>query len=171
MSILKQFKYVCMGISMLSKKRYVHQDIKVENLVYNGKRLFLIDFGLMTRDPYADRYMLKQDYIVFPPEYKHYVYGKKCSSYVFKNFTNMNILGTIKSIYPEYKTDLENIRSYPHDKIDVYSLGIVLVILYKWSGVNNKQVEQLIRGMICFDPAKRWSAEAASQFISDKFYV
>ncbi len=160
--ILEKMKYICLGIKYLIQNEYVHQDIKLENLVYNSKKLYLIDFGLLThfKDIQKNISFLKYDYIIFPPEYKRFVYHDKFVPYFLKNFNNSTILGFIKKIYPTWKDDLKikNYEIYP-DKIDIYSLGIVLTILYKWHGKQNSKIEELIKGMICFDPKKRWNID------------
>ena len=59
-------------------------------------------------------------------------------------------------------TDLDALRrkpTYPTEKLDIYSLGMVFVQLYKWSKKTDIRIEELICGMICFDPVKRWDID------------
>jgi serine/threonine protein kinase len=171
MDIIRKMKYVCQGIDMLLKHGFVHQDIKLENLVYNGNKLFLIDFGLMSRtsDVYLDKSFLKFDYMAFPPEYKRKYYGVEFERLFWKNFQDQPTVNFLKKIYPDFKQDLIELRlrpSYPCDKIDLYSLGIVILILYKWYGKRDEKIETLIRGMINFNPKKRWNInEVISYFV------
>lgn len=166
--IMRKMKYICMGIKLLIESNYVHQDIKLENIVFNDKKLYLIDFGLMThsKDIYKHREFLTYDYVPFPPEYKHYAYKNKFEGYFYKNFYSEKLWAFIKSIYPDYKQDLLNIKTYPFDKIDIYSLGMVIVQLYRWYKKKDERIETLIRGMICFDPEKRWNINMIIDFIS-----
>jgi serine/threonine protein kinase len=158
-NILNKMKYICLGIKKLIDHKYVHQDIKLENLVYNKTNLYLIDFGLLAsfKDIHKHSEFLKYDYIPFPPEYKKFIYHNKFIPYFLKNFSGSTIFGFIKKIYPTWKEDLQTLdaKIYP-DKIDIYSLGMVILILYKWSDKKNNKIEELIRGMICFNPVKRW---------------
>lgn len=159
LSILKCMRYLCDGLKLLVNSKYVHQDIKLENIVYNGDRMYLIDFGLMTKTTqiYKEAKFLEYDYPPFPPEYKHYAFGAN-----FLNNNKFEIPTIIKSYYKDYKADLADLikhPSYPTDKIDTYSLGIVIAQLYHWSRKKNTDIEELICGMICFNPSKRWDID------------
>ena len=112
---------------------------------------------------YKNAHFLEYDYLPFPPEYKHYAFG---------NLSRFNIPRFIKTYYKNYKLDLKDLvkkPSYPTDKIDTYSLGIVIAQLYHWSRVKNNDVEQLICGMICFNPMKRWDIDMILEWFKDRF--
>lgn len=161
--IYKNLKYICYGIKTLLDNHKVHQDIKLENIVYDGKKLYLIDFGLMdkTSGIYKNKSFLKYEYLAFPPEYKRYVYDKNYQSYFLNHLESKSIFYFIKKhIYPDYKEDLTILKekpTYPTDKIDIYSLGMVLAQLYRWSNKENKKIAYIIKNMIRFDPSKRWN--------------
>lgn len=173
--LLKQMSFVCRGLAKLSSHGYVHQDIKLENIVYNGKKMYLIDFGLMNRasDVYNHKDVLEYDYMAYPPEYKRYVKKEGLLSRFKKNFEGTNLLGHIRNYYKDMEKDLKSLASspsYPTEKIDVYSLGIVLAYIYRWynrSGKSLQEVEELIRGMVCMDPKKRLTAKQALARLDD----
>jgi serine/threonine protein kinase len=142
-------------------------DIKVENLVYNGKKLYLIDFGLMKHESKVYKSLYEFDYPTDPPEFKRYLSKDKFIPRFKKNFEGSNLLVHISTYYKSMEKDLKALLShpsYPTDKIDVYSLGIVIAQLYKWyrrSGPALPQAESLIIGMVCMDPERRYTAEQA----------
>ena len=175
--LLKLFSHICNGINVLCKNNLVHQDIKLENIVYNSKqnKLYLIDFGLMTHKSQIyikeNAGFLNYNYVAFPPEYKCYMYPDSFAIFYkmfAKNFSR-SFFAFIKRIYKNYRADLKLLHSskkYMPDKIDVYSLGMVLVYLYQKFEMKDKAVETAICNMICFDPVKRWSAAQAAEFFA-----
>lgn len=168
-AIMTKMKSLLEGISILLENGYVHQDIKSQNIVYNGKNIYLIDFGLMIKksELYKNDSFLKYTYLAFPPEFKRNYYGQKFIPEFFKNLGPY--LSFIKQIYPNYLKDLQALKaqpSYPADKMDVYSLGMVIMEVYMNYKYHNKTIESLIKDMICFNPAKRLTADA----ILKKYY-
>lgn len=167
--LLKQIGHICFGLTRLTANGYVHQDVKLENLVYNGKKMYLIDFGLMNRssDIYKHRDILEYDYMAYPPEFKRYLQKGRLLLRFKKNFEGTTLMSSIKEYYKDMEKDLRSLAdspSYPTEKIDVYSLGIVLAYIYRWycrTGKRNTDVEALIRGMVCMDPKKRLGAPQA----------
>ena len=162
--IMGKMRFLCKGIKVLLEHNLVHLDIKLENIVYNGDRLYLIDFGLMSPEHivYKRPSLLKYDYIPYPPEFKRYERGESYIKYFNKNFENTHLLSYIKKFYKTWMIDLDALRrkpTYPTEKLDIYSLGMVFVQLYKWSKKTDVRIEELICGMICFDPVKRWDID------------
>jgi serine/threonine protein kinase len=45
---LKKLTEVLKGLELLLKNGLVHRDIKIDNILYNGEKIILIDFGLLT---------------------------------------------------------------------------------------------------------------------------
>ncbi len=45
---LKSLLEVLKGLELLLKNGFVHRDIKMDNILYNGNKIILIDFGLLT---------------------------------------------------------------------------------------------------------------------------
>lgn len=168
--LIKNMKFVCRGIKMLIDNKLVHQDIKLENLVFNEEKLYLIDFGLMaTFDKvYKQKEFLKFDYLPFPPEYKFVIF-KNFKNIFLKHLKSHQIFRLIKKIYPNYMDDLSLIDSVDASKIDIYSLGIVLLHLYRWYGKTHKTLEKLILGMICFDHKKRWDIQTCISYLDKHF--
>lgn len=187
-SILKSFKALIEGLKLIINKKYLHVDIKPENILLHDKRIYLIDFGLMTKidDIYEKEYILTHDYPYYPPEFKYIIYKNKFVSKFLKNFEykiliNNNRINIYKALieYLDYTIDeqLEDIKNLTKlslrklklysDKIDIYSIGIVLLLFYIWSdshknssnSVNSKKVKDLIKQMIRFDPEKRISPD------------
>jgi len=163
-AIMTKMKNLLEGINTLLENGYVHQDIKSQNIVYNGKNIYLIDFGLMIKksELYKNDSFLKYTYLAFPPEFKRHYYGKNFIPEFFKNI-GPTYLKFIKIIYPNYLRDLESLKSlasYPANKMDVYSLGMVIMEVYTHYKYRNDTIESLIQDMICFNPAKRLTADA-----------
>ena len=56
------------------------------------------------------------------------------------------------------KLSLRDLNLYA-DKTDIYSIGIVLLLFYIWSGANskkkNEKIKDLIKQMVRFNPQKR----------------
>lgn len=165
--LVEQMRYVCRGIIKLQTHDYVHMDIKVENLVYNGKKLYLIDFGLMKHKSKIYGSLYEFDYPTDPPEFKRYLSKDRFVARFKKNFQGTNLLLHIGTYYKDMEKDLKSLLShpsYPTDKIDVYSLGIVIAQLYRWyrrSGPVLPGIESIIVGMICMDPSRRLTANEA----------
>lgn len=76
-SFIKLFDQLLDGMLILQKGKKIHRDIKPPNVLFNGKKLSIIDFGLSTNFDtlysLENRDIMNQMYLYFPPEY--YVYG------------------------------------------------------------------------------------------------
>jgi serine/threonine protein kinase len=185
-SILKSFKPLIEGLKLIINKKYLHVDIKPENILLHKDRIYLIDFGLMTPiyEIYNKEYILTHDYPYYPPEFKYSVYKTKFVNKFLDNFEfKMLINNTRVNIYKAFiyylgytideqledlknltKLDLKDLKLYS-DKIDIYSLGVVLLLFYIWSrshkstSDNSSKIRNLIKQMIRFDPQKRISSD------------
>jgi serine/threonine protein kinase len=195
--IFLAFKPILLGIQKFNNRdpspNVVHLDIKPHNIMLLRSKLYLIDYGLLSAHDevyQANRtQILSSDYPWYPPEFKAYLF-KNAGEYdkLFKrvndNFINVDpVIGkaivTILKMNP--KNDFEAFynskipkKQYIDfaNKIDVYSLGIVLLQLYLWSNYHRKQytrpskyntikghIIELLKGMIQFDPRNRMSIE------------
>jgi serine/threonine protein kinase len=92
------------GLKRINAKGLVHCDIKPNNILYNGKKLFLIDFGLITKSTklYHRRndFMLSYDYPYYPIEFKLYVayvlkHAKSMHPFQLRKMMDMNFKGSL----------------------------------------------------------------------------
>jgi serine/threonine protein kinase len=188
-NMLKLMKPVFLGLKQMIAHGYVHQDIKPQNMLYKNNRVYLIDFGLINTSSriYVEdqRYILKYDYPYYPPEYKLWVYSNSFTTFYNRVLNNYqfitvvnnkkyNLLNVIQSMGIDIKKELKDAYSLSANrymqpfKVDIFSLGIVLLELYVWSGIFDKtyvknskanEVNNKIRNFICdmirFDVSKR----------------
>jgi serine/threonine protein kinase len=94
--IFKLLKPILYGLKALNEEGYCHLDIKPENILFDGKRLSVIDFGLLSKSDKIfvdgnEKYLLF-DYPFYPPEFK--LYG----SYLLKKGKIPNLV-TFKSLW------------------------------------------------------------------------
>lgn len=166
------------GLDKLGKAGYAHLDIKPANILYNGKKASLIDFGLMdhkhsifTSDTL---YLLKYDYPFYPPEFKLYALARastKPPSFAefkttfMKNFAHMRTLppwssaSVDKSLKPFYNTirfqtdgfseaKLDHEMNTFDDQVDSYSLGMTLHIIYEYLELDMVRESELVHVFI-----------------------
>jgi len=183
--LIKTIEPLILGIKKIHKHGYVHLDIKPGNILHDFKKSYLIDFGLMTltTKTYQKTHYLSYDYPYYPPEFKAAIGQSKGQSYeefvskfllnfkysshvthsAFEEYLNYTILEQKKDLQALYKAS--NIETYT-DKIDIYSLGVVLMSIYVYGyNLNFKiiptEFTKIIKGMVCFNPKKRLSIEDA----------
>lgn len=95
-TFIKYFKMMApifKGLTLFQQNCIIHQDIKPDNIVYDGSHLYLIDFGIMShvdkhyRVP-TNKNMLSADYPYFPPEYKviKYMSSKRSLEYIISRY-------------------------------------------------------------------------------------
>lgn len=178
------------GISKLHKAGYIHQDIKPANmLISNKSKLSIIDYGLMEKTKnifVSSNYKgLEYDYLYYPPEFKLFAYKSSLSKFYYAAIRNYDygyfkdivedILGiNLKDELISMFSDKKKEKMYDTAKVDVYSLGIVILELYVWSGLYAKKckintsnydfknnIEMLLRKMIAIHPHKRASIAQA----------
>lgn len=168
---------VIIGINKINQQKYAHLDIKPDNILFDGKKMYLIDFGLVKN--YKSIYVKKNNYILshnypfYPPEFKAYV-NKSLKEFVTSFYANFYYtftlqggrkinVGSALSTYINYSEDeqrndlrelFKNKRKYSN-KIDTYSIGMLLLLLYIWCDVSDIRCAQLIKNCLSFDPSKR----------------
>ena len=188
--LVKNLEPILQGISTLIEHSLVHGDIKPANIMVTKSmdKIALIDFGFLThtKDVFAKSRMniLMADYPYFPPEFKlKYCHPQQGFDFfyekVIRNFNaNRKVARAFVTVLRmNTKDDLESLFTrkntlFEASKVDVYSLGIVLLELFLWSGWAQKQyhrkvghavmrdnVLELIRGMIHFDPIQRFTID------------
>lgn len=192
------------GIQRVNEMGYVHQDIKPDNIMMGtslkskseDKKAYIIDFGILdvkesiyTNDNIA---ILKYDYPYFPPEYKIFAmvnnstFNKFYDSYMSNfNFGFMfndrrqfigNYLNDFGLDIKSVLKDLYKSPAYDVNKIDVYSFGIILLMVYLWAPPPKKHqtdVKTYIASLIHPDPRQRSTPEKALEMHKDimiKFY-
>jgi serine/threonine protein kinase len=77
MKVFRAMGPVFSGLQRLNKAGWFHLDLKPGNILFDGKRVFVIDFGLMEKGSKVYRMdnvrKLGFDYLYYPPELKMYV--------------------------------------------------------------------------------------------------
>lgn len=187
--IFSQLFSVIKGLKALNDHHYIHADIKLDNLMMNKGKLYLIDFGIAQLETSifnlkTRNYLLSADQVYYPPEFK--AFTKKHKSFEgFHNFylqTWKNdewLFNVLKDIHRDtYDTDIKNVfRMTKRDiiqqahKTDTFSLGIELLELLLICRIhktknNTKFINMyidLIRGMTRLDPTKRFTADQVYQ--------
>jgi len=153
------------GIQKLLDKNIVHQDIKPANILINDKnKISLIDFGLMTNKVYDDSniHILRHTYPWYPPEFKIYTSSSPSFDNIYLRFRrnfNPNDWMFLKIVLPNLKQSLQKAYLdpiYDQKKVDIYSLGIVLMQMYFKCHVKNMFVLGLISRMIDPDVSYRY---------------
>ncbi len=191
--IFAQMHSVIKGLKSLNDHHYIHADIKLDNLMMNKGRLYLIDFGIAQPETTlfnlkTNHYLLSADQVYYPPEFK--AFTKKHKSFEgFHNFyleTWKNddwLFNVLKHIHRDtYDTDIKNVfKMTKRDilqqahKTDTFSLGIELLELVLICRIhptknNAKFLDMyvdLIRGMTRLDPTKRLTAtQVYQQYLS-----
>lgn len=152
--VLQDMNDIMKGLIQLHKKKWIHHDIKSDNILYNNKpfQLFLIDWGTSTRfsDVYNEEYhkWFEANNPNHPPEYKsyaHYKYDFQWKDDFATEYANNVYIFTLLKIQPDYmvmlnranehiqhqlktKGDKFLIRLAP--KVDVFAIGLVLSQIY-----------------------------------------
>lgn len=200
------------GLELLNKNGIIHRDIKKNNVVFDEttKQLRIIDFGLSTRNTNitdsVHSNLLHSPYFVWPMDYYIYHRLKKNSSditpkYLTALFYSFDyIYGNTEYFFSKNKkyldelykflktTDLDSVKDDIFYKIDVFSLGYLL--LDDFTDCMNKVVKTTIKldepskikdetykiltsikqkfynilsNMMNFNPVKRWDISTASR--------
>lgn len=195
MKMMQRMKPILEGLQRMKDMfGYVHQDIKPDNILFHKGKLYLIDFSLMTKvnEIYSESNegVLQSSYPYFPPEYKYYVHKprslKAYSQIVKPSYKYVTMvhdgehdfwyLFDMVGINPASELDdfLKNKVLSSHyaqrfaPTVDIFSLGIVLALMYQWCGMDkivyrraskkyalHNRVLALLRSMLTLNPYNR----------------
>lgn len=180
---IKALIIFCKSLETLHQLKFVHRDIKQQNILYNNEtnKLSLIDFGLCITadDLYTDKEQWWHDgsYFVSAPEYciteKNNKY--KNLDIIYETFyKNEEFYNKKKKEYDEFfskYSHITDIKDIPDEiksisyKGDIYSLGITLLICYNDNNIKithpNKELIEtklfnLIENMLITNPIDRY---------------
>ena len=175
------------GLVTLKKKRWVHIDIKPDNILYNLKKnkMVLIDYGTLTRfdKVYVDDNIdyFGTEYIYFPPEFR--IFGwKAMTTRLFKNYSKIPVF--LEATGYGNWVDEELLRTGSKQKatipgrIDVYALGVTLLEILSliWTRDNKaipakatEKLMELVACMIVINVNKRYTPEKALAHFDELF--
>ena len=189
LSIFQSMVPVLHGLANLSDSNLIHLDLKPSNLLFDGKKLVVIDFGLLTNS--TELYnksklsLLSYDYPYYPPEFK--LYALNNPSYdMFRTSFQLNL---------KYHQQTEQEQQHMHNqllrfhqiinsknrrlkskelgeeletligKVDIYSLGVSLWYMYHMlcpsDNIYTFMCKTLIDKMINVNPYERICCQEA----------
>jgi len=185
------------GIVILDKKKYIHNDIYIKNIIFNMDTYVckLIDFGFLVniKDLYNQKNLgfIYQTYRYYPPEYNIFFFKnyKNINTYVFIDYIykyidiikNNHIEKLYKDIINDIKTNFRviiNKHKYKgyENKINVYMLGICLfeIIIYMLMYIKDIKLPiielcDLIKKMVCINPEQRITSKEALDIYTKLF--
>ena len=158
-NLFKSFKNVFEGLDILSKKQYVHHDVRLPNILYNTKtkQMKIIDFGFLVnkKDVLSNNYnfsfaynqshhnyipeLNKENFIKF---YNHIIHDIIENNY--QNVRNKNnikklqdIITLMHNMYKSYIKFYNIEQKFDIKKIDIYMLGVSILELYTWKIILN----------------------------------
>lgn len=193
--ILTKLKNLLKGLQRLHKNGFLHMDIKPANLLINLEKISLIDYGLteLMKNVYKNenRHVLSFLYPFYPPEFMiMYNVLKERENNAEKDYKSKinekNIFQSIYALKKYYKIDIKNkerlneikellnkdyvnIIKKNTEKADIYSIGIVLLIIKENIEFKNKEEEkiynEIIKNTINHNVEKRWSSDEIIKYI------
>lgn len=173
--MIHSMRSLFIGLIELQKIGICHNDIKVDNIIYNDKSLYYIDFGLSFtfRNSKSVISRMKKEfnsgriYESYPFEYIYYPkltkeeikremtdisYGDKRMNYIFSEYIHERLFGrNMNNIRSQFLKDKLNHNNSPEldplvKKIDVYSLGVFpFMLLIEACDNNNIEIDSVIR--------------------------
>jgi serine/threonine protein kinase len=193
--ILTKLKNLLKGLQRLHKNGFLHMDIKPANLLINLEKISLIDYGLteLMKNVYKNenRRVLSFLYPFYPPEFMiMYNVLKERENNAEKDYKSKikekNIFQSIYALKKYYKIDIKNkerlneikellkkdyinIIKKNTEKADIYSIGIVLLIIKENIEFKNKEEEkiynEIVKNTINHNVEKRWSSDEIIKYI------
>jgi hypothetical protein len=179
-----KFEPLFRGVHRLNSMGYLHLDIKVENIVFDGSKLFLVDFGLMNSKSQmlskSQKPLLSYDYPYYPPEFKFLAVLRtinpqtdfmKFKAFFMRNFGVISVKEEsvvhkeLERFFAAYifQSDRSMDGEKILDKADIYSVGVTLMILYSYIVAKDDYrtyiIYDLIKDMVNCNPYERPSWE------------
>lgn len=131
---LKNLLEVLKGLELLLKNGFVHRDIKMDNILYNGEKIILIDFGLLTTVEEVFKGTNLELYYENDPFYYPNEMFLFSALLLKKEITDTNIHKFLKSLatfiafhknkfsqIPEYLKEIERLNNYLSAKSKAYN--------------------------------------------------
>jgi serine/threonine protein kinase len=166
--LFKGMKKVINTLEAINKKGYQHMDIKLGNLVFDGKEVTIIDYGLLTskENVYTRElnYIHSHVYDYYPPEFKIFSYQRDMDTVdkVIKKITSnyskhvYSSLRTHGFTFEELSNIIQNNDCFVPDKVDIFSLGIVFLnVLNHIQEIDSVEKDAFLDLMINADPKQR----------------
>jgi serine/threonine protein kinase len=177
------------GLTRFNEVQFVHCDIKPGNIMIKSNKINLIDFGITCyeEDVYTKERIaiLTANYLWYPPEFKAFLYKNNndferlfkrvldnYDKYIIRAFYNILHMDIAKDFQAFFRADppKKDYKTQYASKVDVFSLGIVILELLIWSEYNNQiyrnnsqkaiirqMIISMIKSMVQFDPRRRAS--------------
>lgn len=154
LKLLKALLPILQGLVKLDHKKFVHGDIKTDNVMYKNGKLRLIDFGLARSYDYIFSKSVLNHLMAYtpfyPPEFKAYIANKsdgvdglwkqvnlsfRHHKYLLRAMTTHLRMNPYAEIEAFVKAGIpkNQYKELFAKKFDIYSLGIILLELYLWS--------------------------------------
>lgn len=128
---LKKFIFIFNGIKLLIKNSLCHSDIRLDNMLFNGEKIFLIDFGLLINfnEILTSRLggLKYKSIYFFPDELRLYFTKTDDNFYLLNNKLNsdellevidehMYDIEYLYDEYPEYFKEIDELNGYIQEK-------------------------------------------------------
>lgn len=189
-TMFNKMKQILIGLKKIHDHGYIHQDMKPSNLMWDARsqKIYIIDFGILVEKTRVfdnvNKFVLTYDYPYYPPEFKLLIYHKTFQQFYRKFMTNfhfdirvagksVDIIAIMKEhfqvpIEDDLRAAFEH-QTYDPSKVDLYALGVVVLLLYVWAGLHKTKkpryprVAEFIKGLMHFDARQRFSFHEAIQ--------
>ena len=169
-NLFGSFKYIFYGLLRFKQEKFMHSDIKPNNIVYNikGKRFNIIDLGLMVsfNNALKDEYFMRHT-INIPSNAYYYRYwpvdagvaslfldrkkrktGLNFSPPISQGpnpYNNVRNPKNIRKLYYDNISDVGNFIKVSKEKFDTYSLGVTIKEFFyskEFNSIVNKIVKK-----------------------------
>lgn len=157
-----KFQPVIAGLKRLNAAGYLHMDIKPDNIVFDGNKVSVIDFGLMAKMSSlltkGRSAQLAFDYPYYPPEFKLQSVNDDLYKFQTSFMQNFNVISfkeesliakELQRYLAMSKSEDDGVRNFDKfNKSDIYSLGATLMILHKYMVTTDDMKTYIIKSFI-----------------------